>query len=260
MGKILLFISLAVTLATAVLGFINKDTYVQAKTSLADTSANLDQTKKALAAEQETLKNKTEELATVTSEREQALSQAADAKAESEKAKTRVGELEAEVTKKEEEIKSTADNLATAQAKITELEAAKTSGTVEASPDSAAELAEAKALVEKLQSDLDASRQQLTDLRKRESDRQALKMRDGLQGRILAVNQAWNFVVLNLGDKNGVVNNAEMLVKRGNSLIGKVRITSVEPATSIADVIVSSVPQGVTISPGDNVIFQAVQE
>ncbi|MCX7869570.1 MAG: hypothetical protein N2322_06425, partial [Terrimicrobiaceae bacterium] len=100
----------------------------------------------------------------------------------------------------------------------------------------------------------------VADLRKREADRQALKMRDGLQGRILAVNQAWNFVVLNLGDKNGVVSNAEMLVKRGNSLIGKVRITSVEPATSIADIIPSSVPAGVMISPGDQVIFQAAAQ
>ena len=77
---------------------------------------------------------------------------------------------------------------------------------------------------------------------------------------ILAVNPAWNFVVINLGDKNGVVNNAELLVKRGKLLVGKVRITSVEPSTSIADIVANSVPSGVTITPNDQVIYQAVEE
>jgi cell shape-determining protein MreC len=85
-------------------------------------------------------------------------------------------------------------------------------------------------------------------------------MRNGLEGRILAVNPAWNFVVLSLGDKNGVVSNAELLVKRGTQLIGKVRVTSVEPSTSIADIVANSVPEGATISPGDDVIYQAVKE
>ena len=85
-------------------------------------------------------------------------------------------------------------------------------------------------------------------------------MRNGLQGRILAVNPAWNFVVLNLGDRNGVVNNAELLVKRGTQFMGKVRVTSVEPSTSIADIVANSVPQGATISPGDDVIYQAAKE
>jgi cell shape-determining protein MreC len=119
---------------------------------------------------------------------------------------------------------------------------------------------EKETLIAKLQGDLEAAKTAVAEAKKKDEDRQALKMRDGLQGRVLAVNQAWNFVVLNLGDKNGVVSNAEMLVKRGNNLIGKVRITSVEPATSIADIVVSSVPQGVSIAPGDNVIFQAVGE
>ena len=85
-------------------------------------------------------------------------------------------------------------------------------------------------------------------------------MRNRLEGRILAVNPAWNFVVLSLGDKNGVVNNAELLVKRGTQLIGKVRVTSVEPSTSIADIVANSVPQGASIAPGDDVIYQAVKE
>ena len=119
---------------------------------------------------------------------------------------------------------------------------------------------EQETLIAKLQSDLESSRGQLETLRKKDQDRTALKMRNGLEGRILAVNQAWNFVVLNLGDKNGVVGNAEMLIKRGTQLVGKVRVTSVEPSTSIADIVANSVPRGLSIQPGDNVIYQATAE
>jgi cell shape-determining protein MreC len=107
---------------------------------------------------------------------------------------------------------------------------------------------------------LDSARFQLASLQKEKEDRAHQKMRNGLSGRVLAVNPAWNFVVLSLGDKNGVVNNAELLVKRGSQFIGKVRVTSVEPSTSIADIVANSVPQGTTISPGDNVIYQSVDQ
>ncbi|HWM23614.1 MAG TPA: hypothetical protein VNP98_02225 [Chthoniobacterales bacterium] len=44
------------------------------------------------------------------------------------------------------------------------------------------------------------------------------------------MNQTYNFVVLNLGGRQGVETNTEMLVLRGGSFIGKIRISSVEPA------------------------------
>jgi len=82
-------------------------------------------------------------------------------------------------------------------------------------------------------------------------------MREGLEGRVLAVNPAWNFVVLSIGDKSGVVNNSELLVKRGGQLLGKVRVTAVEPSTSIADIVANSMPAGVSVQPGDSVIYQS---
>src|SRR5205823_5641114 len=77
-----------------------------------------------------------------------------------------------------------------------------------------------------------------------------------LQGRILAVNSGWNFVVLNIGDKQGVAVNAPLLVVRGNAPVARLRITSVENSKSIADVVPSSVAHGVTIQPGDTVILE----
>lgn len=77
----------------------------------------------------------------------------------------------------------------------------------------------------------------------------------GIRGTVLAVNRAYNFVVLNLGARQGVEPNTEMLVLRGGSFIGKIRISSVEPATSIGDIITSSLARGVQVQTGDTVIY-----
>jgi hypothetical protein len=79
--------------------------------------------------------------------------------------------------------------------------------------------------------------------------------RFGLRGTVLAVNQAYNFVVLNLGGRQGVEANSEMLVLRSGTLIGKIRISSVEPSSAIGDIITSSLERGVQVQPGDTVIY-----
>ncbi|MEP6820733.1 MAG: hypothetical protein ABI946_00110 [Chthoniobacterales bacterium] len=79
----------------------------------------------------------------------------------------------------------------------------------------------------------------------------------GIRGSILAVNQAYNFVVLNLGGRQGLEANAEMLVLRRGSLIGKIRVSSVEPATAIGDIVTTSLARGVQVQPGDVVIYAA---
>jgi hypothetical protein len=79
--------------------------------------------------------------------------------------------------------------------------------------------------------------------------------RTGVRGTVLAVNQAYNFVVLNLGARQGVEPNSEMLVLREGTLIGKIRISSVEPATAIGDIITGSLARGVQVQPGDTVIY-----
>ena len=79
--------------------------------------------------------------------------------------------------------------------------------------------------------------------------------RTGVRGTVLAYNQVYNFVVLNLGARHGVESNSEMLVLREGTLIGKIRISSVEPATAIGDIIPSSLARGVQVQPGDTVIY-----
>jgi myosin heavy subunit len=259
MGKVLLYASIAVTLAATAIGFVNKNKLSTVKADLV--SSEQEGQKKAAAIEQaqKSLKETKESLETVTAEKDQTAAQLETVKSAAEKSKSQVAELTTQLGTKDSEItKLTAD----IQAKEAQIQTLTTAPTEVAapSPDQQVLIQEKEALITKLQGDLDSSRVQLEDLRKKNADRMALKMRNGLEGRILAVNQAWNFVVLNLGDRNGVVGNAEMLIKRGNQLVGKLRITSVEPSTSIADIVASSVPRGVNIQPGDHVIYQASAE
>lgn len=259
MGKVLLYVSIVVTLVTTALGFINKGKFSATKDELASAQQLAQQ--KTAAAEQtaKDLKATKETLATVTAEKDQVTAEVTSIKSDLDKQKSQVTDLTSQITAKETKVTELTAQLEAAELKLknTPETAATPSGP---SPEDQAKLQEQETLITKLQGDLDASRSQLEELRKKDADRVALKMRNGLEGRILAVNQAWNFVVLNLGDRNGVVGNAEMLVKRGNQLVGKVRVTSVEPSTSIADIVSSSVPRGVSIQPGDNVIYQATAE
>jgi hypothetical protein len=114
-------------------------------------------------------------------------------------------------------------------------------------------------LSEKLQDMQDRSDQPKEGKKSRETVREAVRERvshrTGLRGTILAVNQAYNFVVLNLGARHGVESNAEMLVLRDGALVGKIRISSVEPATAIGDIITNSLARGAQMQPGDNVIY-----
>ena len=110
-------------------------------------------------------------------------------------------------------------------------------------------------LSEKLQDMQERADQPKEGKKRREAVRETGPRRTGLRGTILAVNQAYNFVVLNLGARHGVESNAEMLVLRDGALVGKIRISSVEPATAIGDIITNSLARGAQMLPGDNVIY-----
>jgi hypothetical protein len=59
----------------------------------------------------------------------------------------------------------------------------------------------------------------------------------GLRGRVLAVDPKFEFVVLDIGEVDGVLEQGEMLVNRSGKLVAKVRIMSVQPNRSIANVL-----------------------
>jgi Rad3-related DNA helicase len=121
--------------------------------------------------------------------------------------------------------------------------------------DAQAQIAELNAVKESLTDREKDAESRADDLQKIVDHYKNGTMRNGIQGEVLAYDPNWNFVVLSIGDHQGAVDNAEMILERGGSQIGKVRITSVEPSTSVADVIPGSLSRGVRVQPGDMVIF-----
>jgi len=57
-----------------------------------------------------------------------------------------------------------------------------------------------------------------------------------LVGKILVTDPKWDFVVLNVGEDQGVLDNGELLVSRDGKLVAKVKITSVQKDRSIANI------------------------
>lgn len=259
MGQILIIVSVVLTFLTAVFGFLNQGKISSARSAAEAAKAELSGAQAKATKAEGDLKKAAESVAALNTEKEQTVAQLTAAQSELNTAKnTTIPGLTNQISDKDKQITQLDADVKAKQAEIDRLIAA---GTTPTGPTEEQTLKdqEQQTVITKLQGELDAARTQLGEFRKKEEDEKALRMRNGLEGRILAVNQAWNFVVLNLGDRNGVINNAEMLIKRGTQLIGKVRITSVEPSTSIADIVANSVPGGVTVQPGDNVIYQAVE-
>ena len=61
-------------------------------------------------------------------------------------------------------------------------------------------------------------------------------MRADLKGKVLVCDPKWDFVVLDVGEVQGVMENGEMLVSRGGKLVAKVVVRSVEKDRSIANI------------------------
>jgi hypothetical protein len=80
-------------------------------------------------------------------------------------------------------------------------------------------------------------------------------MRAGTSGRVISVNSGWNFLITDLGDNKGATPNSSLVVMRGSQMVGRARITQVEPGTSEADIIPGSVPRGTSVQPGVKVVF-----
>lgn len=75
----------------------------------------------------------------------------------------------------------------------------------------------------------------------------------GVKGKVVAVDPKWNFVVLDVGEKAGAKPRGIFMVSRNGKLIGKVKVATVQPDRSIANVIPGWELE--EIMEGDQVIF-----
>lgn len=266
MAKISLVISIIITLVTAGLGFMTNSRVQALQSSLSSTKSELGNTKTSLTKAQGDLKTRTEELATATKTIEDQKTQVAaaeramtEAKAAADKAAQEVTAKVAEVERLTGELKKISD--ASGQPggmNPTEL-AEKLAAMTEQLNKAQTDLAEARTLQETATRQADEARAQLSDANNRIKSYRENIVTSNLRGRVVAVNPGWNFVILSVGDRQGARVGATLLVTRGGQNVARVRITSVEPGQSVADVVPGSMARGQTVQPGDAVVFTGRQ-
>jgi cell shape-determining protein MreC len=90
-------------------------------------------------------------------------------------------------------------------------------------------------------------------LQKYEGTNMVVTLRADLQGKILVVDPKWDFVVLNIGEDQGVKQDGELLVSRDGKLVAKVIVRSLEKDRSIANLVpgwkLGEVIEGDEVSP-----------
>jgi hypothetical protein len=58
----------------------------------------------------------------------------------------------------------------------------------------------------------------------------------GLKGKVLSVDPKWDFVVLDIGEKQGLKDRGVLMVSRGSKLVAKVRVKDLDADKCIADI------------------------
>ena len=189
----------------------------------------------------------------------------AEAENKATKAEAELTQLQKEKSDLQSKVDTSQNEIASLQKRIEEAEkTAKpaASPAAAATPELQAQLDDARHQLDSAEKEksflsekLQATQQRSAQPQEEKKRREVGARKPGVRGNVLAVNQAYNFVVLNLGARQGVEPNSEMLVLREGTLIGKIRISSVEPATAIGDIITSSLARGVQVQPGDIVVY-----
>lgn len=80
-----------------------------------------------------------------------------------------------------------------------------------------------------------------------------ITMIPGTTAKIVYANADWNFVIIDIGSNQGAESTAEMIIYRGDNMVGKIRISAVRDNVSIAEVITDF--QQDTIKEGDYVLY-----
>lgn len=186
-----------------------------------------------------------------------------DAKAAETAAKADLAKAQDDVKSKESELAKVQEAVAALKKEIGDVPPAQLAGKIqeltEAKTKLETELAEATQLRDSFKRKAEEAEAQFAAKDRQISEYKAGYVRNGLTGKILAYNPGWNFVVLNIGDRSGLKSGVQLVVTRGGAMIGKVKVTTVEPSTAIADVLPGTLARGESVQPGDTVVFEGTR-
>jgi hypothetical protein len=256
MPKILIGVSFVFLVLTLVFGSLNTNKIKLLRNQLAAASSARDVATAGLSASEKKLKAREAEVIAAKEKATAAEQKATTAEADLTKAQNEKAELESKLQASEGQVVDLQKRIADATIDAGATTAAISSNEVKTQLDDARKHLEAAEKAKGvLEEKLKAAQNRMATMEEEKKRRESGNNRPGIRGTVLAVNQAYNFVVLGIGERQGVVPNSELLVMRNGAFIGKIRISSVEPTTSIGDIITNSLARGVQVQPGDTVIY-----
>jgi seryl-tRNA synthetase len=245
-------------IGAATLGFLTKDKLVALHTKYEET----EQARKTAVSEREEQRKQKEAALAAEAEAKKAAEEATARAIASEAAKREADAKVAAVTAdlnslKEQIAQLTASGTGGAGGGLGEIENLKTqlAEAQQKQVENETKLKEAETLVATLSDKVRVTEDSLKVLQEEKAKRERGFIAKGLEGQVLAVNQGWNFVVLSIGDRQGLLPNAQMVVLRNGEMIAKLKVTSVEKGTSIADIVPGTTSRGARVMPGDRVIY-----
>ena len=247
-GKILLYLAIAGAVAAGVAGYLKIEQYNTQTGSLNQVQASLESSH-----HQVTEAQHEAELAKQAQADDD--TKLADTSKKLDDLNTQLASVQKEKDDLTAAVAASQDKATKAQAQLDEMTAALKGQT----PDQiAASLAQMKQQVDAdnaeqkiLQDQLQASNVQINDLKDAINRAPTGTMPPGISGKVTFVNRTWNFVVLNVGLSNGIVPNGELIVYHGRNFLGKVKVTSAEATSAVADILPDAKAD---IQVGDDVI------
>ena len=256
MPKILVGVSFLLLSLSLLFGFLNSGKVKGLRDQLAETISLEQRATSARIASEKKMKAREKEFTDAATTSATAEAKTSGAQAELSKAQSEKAGLEAKLRASEGQI-------ADLQKRVADATVGGASGAGDGSPnemkvqldDARQQVAAAEQEKTILADKVKAAQDQVAAMEEEQKRRESAAKKPGVHGTVLAVNQAYNFVVLSMGERQGVVANSEMLIMRNGEFIGKIRISSVEPTTSIGDIISNSLARGVQVQPGDTVIY-----
>ena len=255
MPKLLIGISTVLMARSLLLGFLNTNKVKGLRNEIVTNISQREQAEVSRRASEKKLKAREADFTAATNKATAAEEKASSAEAELTKAQNEKAEIEAKLQASETQVADLQKRVADATAGVPGGEGISPNEMKTQLDDTKKQLEAAEQEKAVLADKVKEAQDRVTAIEEEKKRRESGASAPGVHGTVLAVNQAYNFVVLSMGDRQGVVPNSEMLVMRSGALIGKIRISSVEPTTSIGDIITNSLARGVQVQPGDTVIY-----
>lgn len=165
------------------------------------------------------------ELETAYRDLEQTRAELDQTKAELEAARATVQRLQGEIAEKNTQIAQLNESIAGLEEEKATLES-----TVQSKDDEIAQLEADKANLEEEKTMLEG---QLEKCSQAQDTTRSLP--PGTVGKVVMVNPAWQYLIVDLGANQGAALGAELMVHRGDQYLGKIRLSAIRDDVSIAD-------------------------